>query len=462
MKLVAITNCPTGIAHTYMAAEALETAAQELGVDIKVETQGSIGAENVLTPEDIAEAHAVIIASAVKVDMSRFEGKTIINWPVDKIIKEAKKAIEVAIKSTASSKPVETKSSDTIQTGGLTNRGILRHLFTGISYMIPIVSAGGLLIALSFLWGLEPPEGSLGSVIGTLGGATLGFMLPVLCAFIAYSIADRPGIAPGLVMGYLCAEVIGAGFLGAIIAGLAVGYFIMLLKRIKVPQAMAGINSVLFIPLLSIVVVGLLMIFVLGKPIVLLMEVLTDSLNQINTTTSILLGAIMGLMTAFDMGGPFDKVAYTFSVGLLTENITAPMAANMAAGMTPALGLALATVLFKNKFTVPEREAGKTAWFLGACFITEGAIPFVAADPLRVLPATMIGAAVTGALSMVFGCTLVAPHGGIFAIMIPGAVNNVVLYILSIVIGSVITALLVNYTKSIGSKNKPTTKSIEA
>ncbi len=462
MKLVAITNCPTGIAHTYMAAEALETAAQELGVDIKVETQGSIGAENVLTPEDIAEAHAVIIASAVKVDMSRFEGKTIINWPVDKIIKEAKKAIEVAIKSTASSKPVETKSSDTIQTGGLTNRGILRHLFTGISYMIPIVSAGGLLIALSFLWGLEPPEGSLGSVIGTLGGATLDFMLPVLCAFIAYSIADRPGIAPGLVMGYLCAEVIGAGFLGAIIAGLAVGYFIMLLKRIKVPQAMAGINSVLFIPLLSIVVVGLLMIFVLGKPIVLLMEVLTDSLNQINTTTSILLGAIMGLMTAFDMGGPFDKVAYTFSVGLLTENITAPMAANMAAGMTPALGLALATVLFKNKFTVPEREAGKTAWFLGACFITEGAIPFVAADPLRVLPATMIGAAVTGALSMVFGCTLVAPHGGIFAIMIPGAVNNVVLYILSIVIGSVITALLVNYTKSIGSKNKPTTKSIEA
>jgi len=450
MKLVAVTNCPTGIAHTYMAAEALAEAAKELGAEIKVETQGSIGAENVLTAEDIAEAHAVIIASAVKVDYDRFEGKTIIEWPVDKIIKEARQAVEKAIASEAPQETTVSKKQEDPKT--LTNRGVLRHLFTGISYMIPVVAAGGLLIAISFLWGLEPAEDSLGGILMMLGGTVLTFMLPVMCALIAYSIADRPGIAPGLAMGYLCGEIIGAGFIGAIIAGLLVGYFALLLKKIKLPQALEGIKAVLFIPLLCVVVVGLIMYFVLGQPIVALEDVLTSALDNLSTVSAIMLGVVMGLMTAFDMGGPFDKVAYTFSVGLLAQGVTAPMAANMAAGMSPAIGLALATVLFKKKFTKPEQEAGKTAWLLGACFITEGAIPFAAADPLRVLPATMIGSAVAGALSMAFNCTLMAPHGGIFAIVIPGVIGNLVPYILAIVIGSVVTALIVNFTKSIGKK----------
>ena len=453
MKLVAVTNCPTGIAHTYMAAEALVQAAQDLGAEIKVETQGSIGAENVLTAEDISEAHAVIIASAVKVDYERFEGKTIIEWPVDKIIKEAKKAVEAAI----ASKPAESKGSAAAEKkqespSTLTNRGVLRHLFTGISYMIPVVAAGGLLIALSFLWGLEPAEDSIGGVLMMLGGAALSFMLPVMCAFIAYSIADRPGIAPGLALGYVCGEVIGAGFLGAIVAGLLVGYLALFLKKLKLTQALEGIKAVLFIPLICVVVVGFIMYYVIGTPIAALMDLMANALENLNVVSAILLGIVMGLMTAFDMGGPFDKVAYTFSVGLLAEGITAPMAANMAAGMSPALGLAIASLVFKKRFTKPEQEAGKTAWLLGACFITEGAIPFAAADPLRVLPATMIGSATAGALSMVFGCTLAAPHGGIFAIFIPGVVGNVFPYIIAILIGSLVTAVLVNFTKQIGKK----------
>ncbi len=450
MKFVAITNCPTGIAHTYMAAEALEQAAKELNVQIKVETQGSVGAENILTAEEVSEAHAVIIASAVKVDMSRFEGKTVIHWPVDKIITQAGQAIRAAMASADSSAATPDTKAEPVSVGG--GGGVLRHLFTGISYMLPLVAAGGLLIAISFLWGLEPPEGSLGGMLNLLGGATLKFMIPVFCAYIAYSIADRPGIAPGLVLGYLCVEVIGIGFLGAIVAGLAVGYFILLLKRVELPRSLQGISTVLFIPLISIVVVGLVLMLVLAGPIGALMDAMTGALGNLNTTSSILLGAMMGLMTAFDMGGPFDKVAYTFSVGLLAEGITAPMAANMAAGMTPALGLALATLLFKKRFTRPELEAGKTAWLMGACFITEGAIPFAAADPVRVLPATMLGSAVAGALSMAFGCTLAAPHGGIFAILIPGVVGKVALYLVSIVVGAVVTALAVNLTKSAGRK----------
>jgi len=241
--------------------------------------------------------------------------------------------------------------------------------------------------------------------------------------------------------------------LGGIVGGLLAGYIALFLKKVKLPQALSGISVVLFIPLITTVVGGLLMIYVIGSPIAGLMTALNNALTNLSTTSMVILGAVMGLMTAFDMGGPFDKVAYTFSVGLLAEGITAPMAANMAAGMTPALGLALATVLFRNRFTQQEREAGKVAWALGACFITEGAIPFAASDPLRVLPATMLGSAVAGALSMLFGCTLAAPHGGIFAILIPKAVGNVLLYVLAIVIGAVVTALTVNFTKSIGKKS---------
>ena len=454
MKLVAITNCPTGIAHTYMAAEALEKAAKELGVEIKVETQGSIGVENELTAEEIKEAHAVIIASGVATDMSRFQDITVVEWPVNKIIKEAKLAVEAAMKAPAKTPAAKEAASgaSAVENLGAQKKGILKHLFTGISYMIPVVAAGGLLIAISFLWGLEPAEGSLGATINTLGSAAISFMLPIMCAFISYSIADRPGIAPGLALGYISANVVGAGFLGAIVSGLACGYVALYIKKIKMPKALQGINTVLFVPILTILIVGMLMIYVLGAPIAALMDVLTNALNNLSTTSSVLLGVVMGLMTAFDMGGPCDKVAYTFSVGLLSEGITAPMAANMAAGMSPALGLALATILFKNKFNDEEKEAGKVAWALGACFITEGAIPFAAADPFRVLPATMIGSAVTGALSMLFGCTLAAPHGGIFAVIIPGVVNKPLLYILAVIIGACVTAVTVNFTKSIGKK----------
>lgn len=453
MKLVAITNCPTGIAHTYMAAEALEKAAKELGVTIKVETQGSVGVENKLTAQEIKEAHAVLIASGVATDMSRFKDKTVVEWPVSKIIKEAKRAIQAAMDATE--KPVaKVEETDKVAANPIPvhGTGVLKHLFTGISYMIPIVASGGLLIAISFLWGLNPAEGTLGGALNTLGGAALSFMIPIMCAFIAYSIADRPGIAPGLALGYISANVVGAGFLGAIIAGLACGYLALYLKKIKMPQALQGINVVLFIPLITTVVVGLLMMYVIGKPIESIMTWLTNGLNSLSTASSVLLGVVMGLMTAFDMGGPCDKVAYTFSVGLLASGITAPMAANMAAGMSPALGLALATVLFRSRFTPQERESGKVAWALGACFITEGAIPFAAADPLRVLPATMLGSAVAGALSMLFGCTLAAPHGGIFAITIPGVVGNVGMYLVAIVAGAVVTAITVNFTKMIGRK----------
>lgn len=451
MKILAITNCPTGIAHTYMAAEALEKAAKKLNVDIKVETQGSIGVENALTPEEIAEAHSIIIASGVAIDTSRFEGKTIIEWPVATVINKAEDAVKAAI-SAKRSDNIPSKTASPVGGNAPTNKGVLKHLFTGISYMIPFVAAGGLLIALSFIWGLNPAEGSFGDKLGQLGGAALGLMLPIMAGYIAYSIADRPGIAPGMVMGFLSQNIVGSGFLGAIIGGLLVGYISLYLKKIKLPQGLEGLKPVLIIPLIATTIGGLLMMFVIGTPITFLMNILTDWLENINTINAVILGMIMGLMTAFDMGGPFDKVAYTFSVGLLEAGIFAPMAANMAAGMTPALGLALATILFKNKFSKDEIAAGKTAWFLGSCFITEGAIPFAAADPFRILPATMIGAGVTGALSMLFKCTLRAPHGGIFAMLIPGTVGNVWLYIIAILIGMIVTAMLAGLFKSLGRK----------
>lgn len=452
MKIVAIANCPNGMAHTYMAAEALEKAAQELGVEIKVETQGAIGVENALTAAEIKAADCVLLATGVATDKKRFAGKRILDWPVANIIQEAKQAVQAAVDGKGvvyqakeeSPAPAPAKKSAAAQ--------IMQHLMTGISYMVPIVAAGGLLIAISFLWGINQPEGSMGALINSFGGAILSFMVPVLAAGIAYSIGDKPAIAPGLFIGYFSANVTSSGFLGAIVGGLIVGYMVSALKKINMPRALQGIHAVLFIPIITITVVGLLFNYVIGAPIAALMEALTGMLTNMSATSMILLGVVMGMMTAFDMGGPCDKVAYGFSVALLAEGITAPMAANMAAGMSPALGLALATVLFKDRFNDDEREAGKVAWALGSCFITEGAIPFAAADPLRVLPATMLGSAVTGALSMIFGCTLNAPHGGIFAVIIPGVVNKPVMYILAVLCGMVVTALTVGFTKTLGKK----------
>ncbi|ABY93826.1 PTS system D-fructose-specific IIB component (F1P-forming), Frc family /PTS system D-fructose-specific IIC component (F1P-forming), Frc family [Thermoanaerobacter thermohydrosulfuricus] len=446
-KVVAVTACPTGIAHTYMAAENLQMAAKEMGVDIKVETQGSIGAENQLTEEDIKAADAVIIAAATKVDKSRFAGKPVLEVPVEDAIKDAKGLIEKALKMEKPKDYVE-KVEEIHKERSAQRTGAYKHLMTGVSYMIPFVVAGGILIALSFFWGYKAfeVEGTLPWALMKIGGGSaFALMVPILSGYIAFSIADRPGLVPGMVGGMLAVST-GAGFLGGIISGFLAGYTIVYLKRlIKLPKTLEGLMPILILPVLSTLIVGLLMIYVIGSPMKAIMTSLTDWLTGMSSTNAVIFGAILGLMMAFDMGGPVNKTAYTFATGLLASNVFAPMAAVMAAGMTPPLGLALATALFKNRFTKEEIEAGKAAWVLGASFITEGAIPFAAADPFRVIPSIMVGSAVTGALSMLFHIELRAPHGGIF--VIPIAVSNPLLYIGVIAVGTVVTALMVALLK---------------
>ncbi|MGH2331517.1 PTS fructose transporter subunit IIC [Thermoanaerobacter mathranii] len=446
-KVVAVTACPTGIAHTYMAAENLQMAAKEMGVDIKVETQGSIGAENQLTEEDIKAADAVIIAAATKVDKSRFAGKPILEVPVEEAIKNAKGLIEKALKMEKPKDYVE-KVEEIHRERSAQRTGAYKHLMTGVSYMIPFVVAGGILIALSFFWGYKAfeVEGTLPWALMKIGGGSaFALMVPILSGYIAFSIADRPGLVPGMVGGMLAVST-GAGFLGGIISGFLAGYTIVYLKRlIKLPKTLEGLMPILILPVLSTLIVGLLMIYVIGSPMKAIMTSLTAWLTGMSSTNAVIFGAILGLMMAFDMGGPVNKTAYTFATGLLASNVFAPMAAVMAAGMTPPLGLALATVLFRDRFTKEEIEAGKAAWVLGASFITEGAIPFAAADPFRVIPSIMVGSAVTGALSMLFHIELRAPHGGIF--VIPIAVSNPFLYIGAIAVGTVVTALMIALLK---------------
>ncbi|MDI3312566.1 MAG: fructose-specific PTS transporter subunit EIIC [Thermoanaerobacterium sp.] len=446
-KIVAITACPTGIAHTYMAAENLEMAGKELNVAIKVETQGSIGAENQLTESDINEADAVIIAAATKVDKSRFEGKPILEVPVEEAIKNPKELIEKALKMEKPKNYVE-KVEKIHEERANQRTGAYKHLMTGVSYMIPFVVAGGISIALSFLWGYKAfqVQGTLPAALMQIGGGSaFALMVPILSGFLAYSIADRPGLVPGMVGGMLAVST-GAGFLGGIISGFLAGYTVYYLKKtIKLPKTMEGLMPVLILPVLSTLIVGLLMIYVVGTPMKTIMTGLTNWLKGMSSTNAVIFGALLGLMMAFDMGGPVNKTAYTFATGLLASNVFMPMAAVMAAGMTPPLGLALATVIFKNRFTKEEREAGKAAWVLGASFITEGAIPFAAADPFRVIPSIMVGSAVTGALSMLFHIELRAPHGGIF--VIPIAVSNPLLYIVAILVGMVVTALMIGLLK---------------
>ncbi|EOD00601.1 PTS fructose transporter subunit IIC [Caldisalinibacter kiritimatiensis] len=447
MKFVAVTSCPTGIAHTYMAAEALQIAAKELGVEIKVETQGSVGAENPLTEKDIEEAKAVIIAADTNVSKERFVGKPLVEAGVQDAIKDAKELIKKAMEA----KVDLTEQVSTIKQERKTKRtGPYKHLMTGVSYMIPFVVAGGIAIALSFAFGIKAfeQEGTLAAALMQIGGqSAFALMVPILAGFIAFSIADRPGIVPGMVGGMIAGQI-GSGFLGGIIAGFLAGYTVdFLKKKIKLPKSMEGLMPVLVLPLLSTLFVGLLMIFVIGKPVSALNSAMTNWLQTLNTGNAAILGLVLGLMMAFDMGGPVNKAAYTFAVGLLEAGVTAPMAAVMAAGMTPPLGLALATVIAKNRFERQEIEAGKAAWALGISFITEGAIPFAAADPLRVIPSIMVGSGITGALSMLFGAKLAVPHGGIFVLPIPNAVTNLGLYVLAIVIGTIVTALMVSALK---------------
>lgn len=448
-RLVAITSCPTGIAHTFMAAEALQKAAKALGHTIKVETQGSVGAKNQLTPEEIAAADAVVIAAETKVDTSRFAGKPIYSTSTKHAMKQGQEVIKTAL-----AQPVETGSGASLagaaaeqtKTGRAEARtGAYKHLMTGVSYMLPVVTAGGLAIALSFaiggIYGGDQ-QGTLAWALSQIGGGTaFHLFVAVLSAFIAYSIADRPGIAPGLVGGML-AQNLGAGFLGGIVSGFLAGYLTKFLAgKIRLPSTLEGLKPVLILPFLSTITVGLLMVYVIAPPVQGLNQAMNEWLLTMRGTNAVLLGLILGSMMAFDTGGPINKAAYTFAVGLLASKIYAPMAAVMAAGMTPPLGIALAALLFKNRFDAEERKAAGAAAVLGLAFITEGAIPFAAKDPLRIIPSLVLGSAVAGALSMVLGAQLIVPHGGIFAALIPGAVTNLLAYLGAIAAGTLVTAV---------------------
>ena len=452
-KIVAITACPTGIAHTFMAADALRKAAAAAGHDISVETQGSVGAKSQLTEEDIAAADVVIIAADTHVDEGRFAGKRVYRTSVGAAVKQAPSVVVSAFAEAEVSGAGGGKGGAdyqaSVQAAKASQKakqaGVYKHLLTGVSYMLPIVVAGGLSIALSFVFGIEAfkEEGTLAWALMEIGGgAAFKLMVPVLSGYIAYSIADRPGLTPGLIGGLLAINL-EAGFLGGIASGFLAGYVALWMReKIKVPVHFEGLKPVLIIPLLSTLVVGLLMIYVIGEPVRFINQSLTDFLQGMGDTHAVALGLLLGAMMAFDMGGPVNKAAYTFAVGLLASATYTPMAAVMAAGMTPPLGLALATFIAKNRFSRDEQEAGKAAAVLGISFITEGAIPFAAKDPLRVIPSIMVGSALTGALSMFFDCGLRAPHGGIFVLAIPNAVSNLGMYAAAIVAGTVVTTLM--------------------
>jgi PTS system fructose-specific IIC component len=445
-RIVAITACPTGIAHTFMAAKALATAAASGGHSIKVETQGSVGAKNQLTEEEIDRADVVIIAADTHVDLARFAGKPLYQTSVGAAVKQAPTVLDAALAQPAApaAGPAGARAARAaVPKKGGERAGPYKHLLTGVSYMLPIVVAGGLTIALSFVFGIDAfkEEGTLAAALMSIGGgAAFAIMVPVLSGFIAYSIADRPGLAPGLIGGMLAVNL-QAGFLGGIASGFLAGYVAKWMRdHIKLPANFEGLKPVLVIPLLSTLVVGLLMVYVIGEPVRVIMVELTRFLQGMGTTNALLLGLLVGGMMAVDMGGPINKAAYTFAVGLLTSDTFTPMAAVMAAGMTPPLGISLATLVGPSRFSRDEREAGKAAGVLGLSFITEGAIPFAAKDPLRVIPAMVCGSAVAGAISMYFGCGLRAPHGGVFVLAIPNAVSNLGWYAVAIVAGTLVTA----------------------
>ena len=443
-RIVAITACPTGVAHTFMAAEAIEDEAKKRGHWVKVETRGSVGAKNALTAEEIAAADLVIIAADIEVDLARFAGKPLYKTSTGAALKKTAQEMDKAF---AEAKPWSAAAAGSAPSvsGKAELPGVYKHLMTGVSHMLPLVVAGGLCIALSFIFGIEAfkQEGTLAAALMKIGGASaFALMVPILAGYISFSIADRPGLAPGLIGGML-ASSLGAGFLGGIVAGFLAGYSAKwVAQNVKLPQTMEALKPILIIPLAASLVTGLIMIYVVGGPVAAVMNGLTEFLKDMGSANAILLGILIGAMMCFDLGGPVNKAAYTFGVGLLASQTYAPMAAVMAAGMVPALGMGLATFVARNKFTEAEREAGKASFVLGLCFISEGAIPFAARDPMRVIPSTMLGGAVTGALSMWLGCTLMAPHGGLFVMLIPNAINHVFLYLLAIAVGTAVTGLL--------------------
>lgn len=436
--IIGVTSCPTGIAHTFMAAEALLKGAAAMGYTMKVETRGSVGAKNELTADDIARADAVVVAADANVETTRFAGKKLLETGTKAAINDAQSLIREALTLTpaVAGKPKATEQA--------TRSGPYKHLMTGVSHMLPLVVAGGLMIALAFAVGgiyAGDAKGSFGWALMQIGGASaFALFVPIFAGFIAFSIADRPGLTPGLIGGML-ASSLGAGFLGGIAAGFMAGYFTRWLNKvIRLPDQLAGLKPVLILPLLSSLVIGLTMIYIVGPPVKTIMDSVSAWLNSMQGSSALVLGLLLGGMMAFDMGGPVNKAAYTFAVGLVATKIYGPMAAVMAAGMVPPLGLALAASIFKNRFTPDEQQATKATAVLGISFITEGAIPYAAADPFRVIPATVAGAAVAGAISMAIGCKLLVPHGGIFVLAIPNAINHALGYLVAVAVGTLVTA----------------------
>lgn len=461
--IVAVTACPTGIAHTYMAAEAIEKKAKELGYQVKVETRGSGGAKNVLTDDEIAKAAGVIVACDTNVPTDRFDGKKVIECQVSDGINKAEELIKkIAAGDAPVFKASGKKEASHSSVGGKESIGhqIYKHLMNGVSHMLPFVVGGGILIAIAFLIdGFSVDLNSLpadqranfgtitqaAAMFKGIGGTAFGFMLPILAGFIAMSIADRPGLAVGFVGGSIAANGT-SGFLGALVAGFIAGYIVLLLKKVfsKLPESLDGMKPVLLYPLLGIFLVGVIMQFVVEPPIGALNTAINNGLNGLNGASAVVLGVLLGGMMSVDMGGPVNKAAYVFGTASIAAGNYNIMAAVMIGGMVPPIAIALATIFFKNKFTAEERKAGPTNFIMGLSFITEGAIPFAASDPLHVLPACVVGSAVAGGLSMAFGCTLMAPHGGIFVVP---TIGNTLMYLVALVIGSFIACGLLGLLK---------------
>ena len=461
--IVAVTACPTGIAHTYMAAEAIEKKAKELGYQVKVETRGSGGAKNVLTDDEIAKAAGVIVACDTNVPTDRFDGKKVIECQVSDGINKAEELIKrIAAGDAPVFKASGKKEASHSSVGGKESIGhqIYKHLMNGVSHMLPFVVGGGILIAIAFLIdGFSVDLNSLpadqranfgtitqgAALFKGIGGTAFGFMLPILAGFIAMSIADRPGLAVGFVGGSIAANGT-SGFLGALVAGFVAGYIVNLLKKIfsKLPESLDGVKPVLLYPLLGIFLIGVIMQFVVEPPIGALNTAINNGLNGLNGASAVVLGVLLGGMMSVDMGGPVNKAAYVFGTASIAAGNYNIMAAVMIGGMVPPIAIALATIFFKNKFTAEERKAGPTNFIMGLSFITEGAIPFAASDPLHVLPACVVGSAVAGGLSMAFGCTLMAPHGGIFVVP---TIGNPLMYLVALVIGSFIACGLLGLLK---------------
>jgi len=461
--IVAVTACPTGIAHTYMAAEAIEKKAKELGYQVKVETRGSAGAKNVLTDDEIAKATGVIVACDTNVPTDRFDGKKVIECQVSDGINKTEELVKrIAAGDAPVFKASGKKEASHSSVGGKESIGhqIYKHLMNGVSHMLPFVVGGGILIAIAFLIdGFSVDLNSLpadqranfgtitqgAALFKGIGGTAFGFMLPILAGFIAMSIADRPGLAVGFVGGSIAANGT-SGFLGALVAGFVAGYIVNLLKKIfsKLPESLDGVKPVLLYPLLGIFLIGVIMQFVVEPPIGALNTAINNGLNGLNGASAVVLGVLLGGMMAIDMGGPVNKAAYVFGTASIAAGNYNIMAAVMIGGMVPPLAIALATIFFKNKFTAEERKAGPTNFIMGLSFITEGAIPFAASDPLHVLPACAVGSAVAGGLSMAFGCTLMAPHGGIFVVP---TIGNPLMYLVALVIGAFIACGLLGLLK---------------